>query len=375
MRPAILVILMVLCTLPVEAVPRVVWRWSQKGCEIWGPSFSRDSRQIAFVRQRHWPRGRDAHNAPALVKALEAKRKTNPRIADPEVVVTKIGQRAVLRIGYGWEPHFSPNARSVAFIAQKQPISGKNVDASTLSGNYVALYNRAARQAKAVARPDEGYLSYPAFSANGVKLAYLMGQAIAGAFGGTTGVGLVDLKRNKVFPMFLPQKKDGLFRLFGPPVWSGGQFVVLRVTPLPTQGNALPESVFDLLLLSAKRRVLYTWGKRPASYVPIFGFSPTGRAVIHDGKWLSVDVKSGKARPMPGQDASTRGVISPNVRRIAEVDKSAVFVGDLGRPRQRLPLKLNGEPRGVMWSPDSKYLALVINRGTVRGDELVIVKL
>lgn len=375
--------------LPAPAAPRVVWSWSQRGTEILGPVFSANGKEMAFVRQAHWPRGTEAtHVGAEVMDRLKAQRSKNPRFADPQVTIAQIGRKAVTRVAWGWEPQFAPDGKTLAYVMQKKPISGLAVSPKTLEGNAVALYNRAAKRSVVLARPEVGYLASPMFSASGAKLAYLMEQALTRNYGAGVGVGVIDVKRRKAFPLLSPQKKDGLFRLVGPPLRAAGLFAVLRVTTVVTPAGppgrpAAPQILFEILGLGTKHKVLYTWGLRPQGYVPIFGVSAAGAAVIYDGGWFRLDLRNGRKARLSDQDTATNGVISPNVQSVAEIDNDSLFVGDIGKARHRVPIKINGRPRGVQWAPDSKSLAMVVahyrkakgKRDQLDYDELIVVRL
>jgi len=184
--------------------------------------------------------------------------------------------------------------------------------------------------------------------------------------------------KRKNVTMLSPVKQEGLFRLVGPPVWSAGRILALRISPLDVKDARPTKSVFELLSLGAKPKVVFSWGQQSPEFQPVFGVTAQGRAIVFDTRWRIVDVKTGKAKPMPGAGTASSGVLSPDGRRVAELEGQSIFVGAVGQPRNLLPLKLPAVARGLLWSPDGRHLAVVVRhfkKSSFDRDELIVIRL
>src|SRR5688572_21979923 len=113
-------LLLLFSALPAGADSSQAWSWHQFGMEIRSPAFSPDGRQIAFSLQRVELTGQDVRSlSPSqLTEHIDDQREDvedNARVFDPAVTLLTIATRQTERIGYGYEPAFSPDGSSVAF--------------------------------------------------------------------------------------------------------------------------------------------------------------------------------------------------------------------------------------------------------------------
>ena len=108
--------------------------------EIASPQFSDDGNFIVLVSRTHWPDGDEAESLPAaFFKELQARRRREPRFADPIVSLIDLKGEAVCEVRYGTNPSIAPDNKSIVFSRQKKPITGLRPLAETLAGNDIQV--------------------------------------------------------------------------------------------------------------------------------------------------------------------------------------------------------------------------------------------
>jgi hypothetical protein len=162
------------------------------------PQFSMDGNLIVLVTREHVPDGGEAEGLPeSYFKELEERQKSEPRFADPTILVINLKGETVCETSYGWNPSISQDNKTLTYSRQKNPITGLRISAETQAGNDIQIFDCEKRQTRPVAAPDAGYLDNPFFFPDGKSIVYSENGAVNGASGGPIGLTLFDLGQNK----------------------------------------------------------------------------------------------------------------------------------------------------------------------------------
>ena len=339
------------------AAEEPAWAYYEENYEIYSPRFSADNSELTFVRMRHLPDGHEAEmfSDEELNKLLEPI-ETNPRFADPEVVLMRLSDKKARFVDYGWDPAFSEDKSKLYYSRQVTPISGKRTLAATLAGNEICEYDIASQKSTVLATPSSGFLSDPRPVANG-KIIFALSDATNGAWQGDVGVGSFDPKTKKQETLYKPTKEHDLFQLVKRFDMQGEQCLVLRLRPL-TAGTYMADSYAHELVDAASGKVLYNWGEHPLGNMPPTAFKvcPSGLELYTDS-WQFLPAKKSASTESPGP-----GLPSPDCAHVAFAQEQELIVlSSDGRARHWSPRK--GLIMSLTWSPDSSRLAVVISHG------------
>src|SRR5882757_8065523 len=123
-QSARILLLLAVLSAHVFAGGKLTWTWHESGTELYSPRFSTAGNEITIVRKRHIPDGGEAEDlSPEELRKRMAPLEKDERYADPEVIFLTIGDSAVTRVDWGWDPTFSPDGREIAYACQKTPMS------------------------------------------------------------------------------------------------------------------------------------------------------------------------------------------------------------------------------------------------------------
>jgi WD40 repeat protein len=340
-------------------------RWHQSGYDLYDPEFSSDGNEIVLVRQRHRPNGGEAVGIPRE-KLDEIRRRiaADPRYADPEVFVLQVWSgEASERIDWGWAPTFSPDGTSVAFAAQTNPISQYRVGASTLAGNEIRIYDRSTLEIDVLAKPNTGYFSDPMFSPGGHELVFSLADAVNGAYGGGVGLAVTDLGTGTFEVLYPMTVEHDLPHLVDPIRFVGNRLLARVCRPGEPGVHLANHYTCDLIAPGMPNQTVLSWGRRDLDELRRLDFAagPGGELLVHDNDW----------RP-PASATGTRvddypfdrgRAVSPDGRLVAESSYNGVRIRLLAeRAAEGRSWEFEGEMREVAWSPDSKYLAIVVTQ-------------
>ncbi len=392
-------LLLLFSALAAHADSARVWSWHQFGKEIRSPVFSPDGRQMAFSLQRVELTGQDVRNlSPSqLTEHIDDQREDladNARVFDPVVTILTFSTSQTERVGYGYEPAFSPDGRSVAFQHQKIPLAGRK-PAAAQAGNEIWLYDRASRNARMVAAPGSRWFAQPKFSPGGGFLIFTIGDSVSGpasgvwtpSLSGPMGVGRVDLDTGTVTILHEPQPVDGLPHLVNDLGFVGAKPYALITTAEEPPNLKSSRYVTRLVALDGAGRSLHDCrGRDLAALRAAFGSWREGRVAVFDAVWKPVgEDETAAAAPSTTRGwRSTPGVLSPDGRKIAREFASGILISDTvtGRQIAEFPGPMSkdqgwrrgaeqkpGESlAGITWSPDSKRIAWVEKVGLVTQD-------
>ena len=333
------------------------WTWQRPDTEIYHASFSADGTEVAFVQKYHWPDGHEAEMvSDEVLTSLRKRQQSDPRFADPRVCVVRVGEATPEFIAYGWSPRFSPDSRKIAYASQVRPLTGLRALASTLRGNSIEIYDRQSDLHSTVATPSSGYLLSPVFSSEGTKVLFSMCDATNGAYGGTVGVGIVNLRTDTVRILYEPRREYGLYHLIGPILFLGDAALAVRRVPTGP-GTFLADTYqHELLLLDHGETRVYSWGTHEIDAVEAeFRLAEDGKVEVHDKEWRRIDLPSTAPREAVPWTASK---VSPDGRCQVDVAQGTITVAD--RDGATLACASTpGEVTELQWSPDSTRLLVV----------------
>jgi dipeptidyl aminopeptidase/acylaminoacyl peptidase len=188
----------------------ISWRWHRPATELYGPVFHPLAKDIAIVTKAHWPDFHDAESYPdSFFSSLEKRKESEPRFADPTIVLLEDRGKSERTIDWGWEPAFSPDGHLLAYAFQKRPLTGLRTLAKTMEGNSIRIsrISDGATKGEDAVVPEFGYLSRPRFNPKGSMLAFSQNDAVNGAYGGKVGWGEVPVQFDK-FPFIKPKLKE-----------------------------------------------------------------------------------------------------------------------------------------------------------------------
>lgn len=376
-----------------------VWSWHQFGKEIHSPVFSPDGRQIAFSLQRVELTGQDVRNlSPSqLTEHIDDQREDladNARVFDPVVTLLTFSTSQTERIGYGYEPAFSPDGSSVVFQHQKAPLAGRKREAA-LAGNEIWLYDRATRNSRMLAAPGARWFAQPKFAPGGEFVIFTIGDVVSGpqsgvwtpSVSGPLGVGRVAVATGVVTTLYDPQPVESLPHLVNGLGFVSGKPYALVTTAEEPPNLKSSRYVTRLVALDGSKSSLHEWRGRDVSAPrAAFGTWRDGRVAVFDSVWQPVG-EGESVTAAPGTTRgwrSTPGVLSPDGRKIAREFASGIVISDTvtGRQIAEFPGPMSqdqgwrrgaeqkaGESlAGITWSPDSRRIAWVEKVGLVTQD-------
>jgi WD40-like Beta Propeller Repeat len=376
--------------------------WSQPGSEIHTPRFSADVRFIVLVTNVHLADAAEAEGLPeSYFTAMEKRAQRDPRFADPVIHLIDLAGTEKCRVTYGWHPSLSPDGTMIAFARQRSPIAGKRALAGTLGGNNIEAFNCEDKRVRVLAEPKDGYLDDPIFFRSGQTIVYTSNGALNGAWGGSVGLGTVDLRNGHVSSVLAGKSVPGIpcppkgstmpakmacdsgtpatksfpaLILHFEPV--GDQLVALQAVPVPSPGDLYTASRYDVRLISAlpvERTLLSFKAEGSWSNPPDLTFTfqavSDGRLLVYLHYWRLFSHKTGEWLPDPGPRNTNRtSVYSPDLRYYVAglpaadpTDQPDHFV--LYQTRTGKRLAVSPKMAGVYdatWSPDSKRFAIVV---------------
>ena len=352
----------------------VVWQWHQSDTELYQPRFSPDGREITVVRKRHIPDGHEAETLPAKQKRERFNRiDLDERYADPEVIIAEVGSDMITHIDWGWSPAFSPGGNRIAYAHQLKPISRFRALAKTMEGNEIRIYDRSLKAIRTVASPEQGYLANPMFSPDGKYLVYSIGGPVNGAYGGNIGLARVSLDSARSEVLCAPSRTD---RFENDRIDQTG-YVSDQLFALMHRIVDESEYECELIAVGTKPNVVYSWGRirdvspsKPAFSqgaggeiliydVPVLSEGAGGEMVIKDGSWHTIGNKTPLYTAWPGEHAP--GIVSPNGLLLAISNESGISVRELGSGAKVRDWNLAGPVQNIIWSSDSKRLAVTIS--------------
>ncbi|MBK9586276.1 MAG: PD40 domain-containing protein [Alphaproteobacteria bacterium] len=338
------------------------WSWYEGGVELYSPQFSPDGMSVVVVRKRH---SYDGHEAESIlddeIKRHEARIDADPRYADPQVVIlTPNGP--IETVDWGWEPAFSPDGAKIAYSAQVLPISRYRVLASTLEGNEIRIYDRTANTSRTLAKPEAGYLTEPIFSPDGKQVAYSIGGAVNGAYGGNVGLGRVSIVSELNETLVPPTKTHGLFHLVNAKGFQSDRLLVIRCIPVKEGTFLSDEYRCDLLGADSLDTDIYSWGTRTLDDMNTFSFVPVAKdnLLVFDRGWRQVKQTSGTPSQTNLDYLSDPGAVSPNGLQTAHTSGSTVYIRDLVTGRLQRQFEVGGQIQELMWAPTSNRLAVIV---------------
>jgi dipeptidyl aminopeptidase/acylaminoacyl peptidase len=380
-------LLLLFSALPAGADSSQAWSWHQFGMEIHSPAFSPDGRQIAFSLQRVEITGQDARRlSPSqLTEHIDDQREDvddNARVFDPAVTLLTLATRQTERIGYGYEPAFSPDGRSVVFQHQKNPLRGRRPLDTALIGNEIWLHERG--MSRRLAAPSSGWFGRPKFAPGGEFVIFTLEATVEKptsgiwrpSLSGPMGVGRVELATGAVSTLYAPRPADELPHFINQLGFVGGKpYALVTIVQSPPDLKS-SEFLSRLVALDGSGTIQYDWRSRDVTASrAAFGSWRDGRIAVFDSVWKPIG--AGEAQAAAASTArgrNTHGELSPDGRKIArEVDNGIVVTDTLsGRQIAHFPGPISTDRseqlQGLTWSPDSRRIAWVEKAGLVTQD-------
>lgn len=378
---------------PRERVTGKQWnvemKYVEPGMDLFNPVFSPDGKGMAFVHKGHVPDGGEAENmdieqTDRMMKEVRKKNRET-HFEDPQVFIFDEGFKNKKMIGTGWAPCFSPDGRRLAFVQQVKSLAGLRTLAATMEGNSIALYDRKTAKTKVLATPQNGDFTKPFFSGDGNQVLYLSSIAVNGAYPGPIGLEKINLKSGD--KSFLVKPRKALTQpvlVDGYSISNGEVFTTLQI-PAEFSFGFVQAYSYDLINASQKEKVIYSWGKQmdeTREFTPVFHAFSNRTVLVDDKGWKLMNIDTGKivARP-EGKNDLIYGVISPDGKKIVghkrdyQKDAQGVFLMEIGNPTEEKILDLDSgdEVREMIWSPDSRKIAIAVSRSDFH-DEIVIIK-
>ena len=374
--------------------------WPQAGREIRTPAFSPDGKFVVLVTKNYWPDGEDAEGLPdSFFRALEARAKSDPRFADPEIKVLDLTGKEVCETRYGWSPQLSPDDRYVLFSEQVKPITGLRELAETMAGNGIRLFDCESKQLTRIADPEHGYLDAPFFAPDGSSIYYTENEAVNGAFGGVVGLARFDPQQNRSVAAlnrrinvpaapcpppgsgqpereaFLCSQIPNLTSSFPQIVFQAGlagkAAIALVGLPVPAVGDMYLAKNYDMRLVSLEpeEKTILNPGLRSFESEDGTRFQSVGgaRALLFFGQWKLYSLETGNQLPDPGpKNANRESLYSPDLRYylVAETSKPGQdpdhFVLYRTADGKRVEsLRRMARVFEAVWSPEASRFAFV----------------
>lgn len=343
--------------------------------ELYSPVFLGATDKLALVIRPHEP---DFHEAEAYtekeLRKDDAAKKKDPRLFDPRVTIVSLSGAAPEFIDYGWNPESSKDGERIFYTHQKKPITGKRVLAEPQEGNQIFVYGQKTKTKEQLVAPTSGYLDYASLSPSGDKLAYALCDATNGAWGGTVGAGIFDLKAGKNDFVLPPEKHFELFDLIGHSFWQGEDLYVRRAVP-GDKGMYLA-SKYHTTLINVTDKTKPIWTAPETDDGGHFGMGAVGENfVINDGETMTTIDKTGKkisSRKVPVQHAQIWQE-SPDGVYEASADQGILTVKSK-KTGKKMTAKLAGkESVSITWQQDCSQcrLAVITTVQKLKGGEEV----
>lgn len=185
----------------------IAWKWHKPTTELYGPAFHPLSKKVVLVTKAHWPDFHDAESyQESFFSSLKKRKKSEPRFADPNVIILGIEGKSTKNIDWGWDPTFSPDGNLLAYAFQRNPLTGYRRLAKTMESNNIRISSDE-KKGIDVVMPGFGYLSRPRFNSEGSALMFSQNDAVNGAWGGKVGCGEVSVRFDR-FPIINPDLKE-----------------------------------------------------------------------------------------------------------------------------------------------------------------------
>lgn len=320
----------------------------------------------------------------------------DPRWADPQVAIlpwTHPGKELEV-IGYGWSPQISPQGRMIYYAYQAKPISGKRILAETEEGNDIREYDRQTKTSRVLFRQEKGYLDEPLLSPDGKQLAFSLCDSVNGSYAESIGLGIYDLEKNTGHVLIPEHRHQGTRNFISAVFWTNKvPYQLIACAEIPVFKNAKeqhdPNDLADtyrskIVNVTAGRLIysgLHDICVQPANDFRVLAFpTPSSDNIwVCYHKWLTFNANSGKevvpSRPL---NLGPKGFLSPNGLYCAElvgVDKRTLSVRKIGDSRHSWQWQNeDDEIREMVWSHDCTKLLIVINRGQLSCEELLVLK-
>jgi hypothetical protein len=320
--------------------------WSLPENEIASPQFSADGNFIVVVSRVHWPDGDEAEGLPETFFAkLEARKRREPRFADPVIRLLDLKGNPVCEVRYGTNPSIAPDNKSIVFSRQNKPITGLRPLAATQAGNDIQLFDCEKKQARTIAKPQTGYFDNPIFLSDGRSIAYTVDEAVNGAMGGSVGIERVDMNgaqkesllTREVTPAVPCPPTDSAkttsfqIRMCSEPTklsssfptltlnveMVGSQLLALQAKPEPSVGDIYLASHYRLSLVSVFPKIaeVFSMGQGDMNKVWDASFQSIsdGEVMIFSEYWkpFSLETRGWLPETAP-RNANRRSIYSPN---------------------------------------------------------------
>ena len=371
-----------LVPLSAAAQNKPIWSWHEADAQILDPRFSVKGDELVITRRIvDLDGGQAALTSEATHKRRSANALKNARYAGPEVMILKIGAKTGAGIDWGWSPAFSPDGQHIVYV---HPISGER-DQYTQIG--IRVFNRSNKSTITLAKAiDENELRDPVFTPDGQHVAYALRNVKDSA------------------TVFWRAAKDGTTNaiLHAPgKSWINfsryltGRLVVMTSTPVGNlpgadkAGNA-NHQLQELWDVGPPIRRVHSWGQVPHDDSPAswganrygrdpslesrFGSNKAGDVLVYDRGWRTAGTMAGGAGakqdysgPGTRKDA---GLLSEDGRLVARIfpkdttDKSPQGIEIRNAMTQQLlkTLNISGKIQNIVWSADSRLLAVVASK-------------
>ncbi len=320
--------------------------WSFPESEIASPQFSADGNFIVLVSRVHWPDGYEAESLPqSFFTKLEARKRRDPRFADPIIRLIDVKGNQVCEVRYGTNPTIAEDNKSIAFSRQRKPITGTRTLAETQAGNDIQVFDCEKKEARTIAEPTTGFFDNPILLPDGHSLAYTVNEAVNGAMGGSVGIDRVDMngehkesilakeitpaipcppanpaKATQFQIMMCSQetKLSSSFQTLTLKVeMAGDQLLALQAKPIASVGDMYLASHYALNLLSVFPKMVdvFSMGQGDMNSVWDSSFEPIseGTVMIFAGYWKPFSLESKGWLPETAhRNANRRSIYSPN---------------------------------------------------------------
>ena len=238
-----------------------------------------------------------------------------------------------------------------------------------MAGNEIRIYQRESKAISTLATPASGFLADPIFTPDGKRVVYSLGDAINGAWGGNVGLGrvLADGSENQI--LYPAAKEFGLFHLIDPKQFIGDRLFAIRAKPLNGGTFIAYSYAYELLEVGPPIKSVYSWSngensERPSS----FGADENGQLIVYDKGWRKVGAKENGGIIQAGN--KTIGVYSPDGRRLGTVTPVGVEIIDIQTNKGLAAYKVHGQIQTIIWSPDSRRLAVLSTQYKQGSDEV-----
>lgn len=343
--------------------------------ELYTPVFLGASDKLAVVIRPHEP---DFHEAEAYtekeLRKDDGAKKKDPRLCDPRVTIVSLGGASPEFVDYGWSPESSKDGDHVFYTHQELPITGKRVLAETQKGNQIYIFSQKTKNKVQLVAPTSGYLDYASVSPSGDKLAYAICDATNGAWGGTVGAGVFDLKAGKNDFVLPPEKHFDLFDLIGRGFWQGEELYVRRAVP-GDKGMYIANKYFTTLINTADKSKPI-WTAPESDDGGHFGMGAVGgNFVINDGETMTTIDRAGKqisSRKVPSQNAQIWQE-SPDGNYLATADNGLLTVTIKASGKKYIAKLAGKEAVSLIWQQANSQnrLAVVTTVQKTKGGEEV----